>query len=48
MRLESQDNGSYTAQWVPSVSGKYLIQAYIDGRSTGKAIVHKLYMKFRT
>ena len=42
MRLESQDNGTYVAQWVPAVSGNYLVQVYIDGRSTG--IYTPLYM----
>ena len=44
MRLESQDNGTYVAQWVPAVSGNYLVQVYIDGRSTGIHTHHYICM----
>ncbi len=37
MRVEWQDNGTYVAQWVPAVSGRYLIQVLIDERNTGAA-----------
>ena len=36
MPLKSNEDGSYVASWVPSVSGRYLIQVYIDGKSAGE------------
>ena len=33
--LKSNDDGSYVASWVPSTSGSYIIQVFIDGKSAG-------------
>lgn len=40
MPLKSRDNGTYVANWVPSVCGNYLIQVFIDGKSIGIVLVH--------
>ena len=36
MPLKSIGDGTYVANWVPSVGGNYLIQIFIDGCRTGK------------
>ncbi len=36
MPLKSNNDGTYIANWIPSVSGSYMIQIFIDGCSTGK------------
>ena len=35
MPLKSNGDGTYVASWVPSESGNYLIQIFIDSCSTG-------------
>ena len=35
MPLKSNNDGTYVATWVPSESGNYLIQIFIDSCSTG-------------
>lgn len=35
MPLKSNNDGTYEATWVPSESGSYLIQIFIDSCSTG-------------
>ena len=35
MPLKSSEDGRYIANWVPSASGQYLIQVFIDGRIAG-------------
>ena len=36
MPLKSNDDGTYIANWIPSVSGSYMIQIFIDDCSTGE------------
>ena len=36
MPLKSNGDGTYVASWVPSESGNYLIQIFIDSCSSGK------------
>ena len=38
--LKSNEDGSYVASWVPSTSGNYLIQVFIDGKSAGTVHTH--------
>ena len=40
MPLKSNEDGSYVASWVPSTSGNYLIQVFIDGKSAGMVHTH--------
>lgn len=35
MPLKSNQDGSYVASWVPSASGHYVIQIWIDGKEAG-------------
>ena len=35
MPLKSNEDGSYMASWVPSTSGNYIIQVFIDGKCAG-------------
>ena len=35
MPLKSDNEGCYTATWVPGTSGTYLIQVFIDNKHTG-------------
>lgn len=35
MPLKTNKDGSYHATWVPSASGSYTIQVFIDGRPAG-------------
>ena len=35
MPLKSNKDGFYTAMWVPSTSGNYIVQVFIVGRETG-------------
>ena len=45
MPLKSNEDGSYVASWVPSTSGKYLVQVFIDGKSAGTSgIFHMMYI----
>ena len=34
MLIDNQENGNYTAHWVPTVPGVYGVQLYVDGRHT--------------
>jgi len=34
--IVNQENGNYTAHWVPTVPGVYSVQLYVDGRHTGE------------
>ena len=43
MPLKSNEDGSYVASWVPSTSGSYIIQVFIDGKSAGTCIVLRMY-----
>ena len=43
MPLKSNEDGSYVASWVPSTSGSYIIQVFIDGKSAGICIVPRMY-----
>ena len=36
MLIENQENGNYTAHWVPTVPGVYSVQLHVDGRHTGE------------
>ena len=36
MPLKSNKDGSYTANWVPSVGGEYVIHIFIDSCNTGE------------
>ena len=38
MLIDNQENGNYTAHWVPTVPGVYSVQLYVDGRHTGELI----------
>lgn len=42
MLIENQENGNYTAHWVPTVPGVYSVQLYVDGRHTGKFKTHSI------
>ena len=42
--LKSNNNGTYIANWIPSVSGNYTIQIFIDGCSAGMIIYTTTYM----
>ena len=41
MPLRSDDEGCYTATWVPATSGTYLVQVFIDNKHTG---IYTIYM----
>lgn len=43
MPLKSNEDGSYVASWVPSTSGSYIIQVFIDGKSAGTYSVESDY-----
>lgn len=36
MLIENQENGNYTAHWIPTVPGVYSVQLFVDGRHTGE------------
>ncbi len=38
MPLKCNEDGSYVANWVPSTSGSYIIQVFIDGKSAGTVL----------
>lgn len=38
--LKSNEDGSYVASWVPSTSGNYIIQVFIDGKTAGVSRIH--------
>ena len=38
--LKSNRDGSYSVAWVPSTTGAYIIQVFIDGRHTGTARIY--------
>ena len=42
MPLKSNEDGSYVASWVPSTSGSYIIQVFIDGKSAGTRNTHTI------
>ena len=40
--LKSNEDGSYVACWVPSTSGSYIVQVFIDGKSAGTQVILKI------
>ena len=44
MPLKSDDEGCYTATWVPAATGTYLIQVFIDNKHTGKPTLSHIIM----
>lgn len=46
MPLKSDEEGGYTATWVPATSGTYVIQVFIDNKHTGTVHVTSCCDKF--
>ena len=36
--IKDNKDGTYLATWVPSASGNYLLQVYIDGNAVGELL----------